>query len=167
MRFVFGIITNAKKPTKLQASLESIWSQTIDTHDIDLAIAGDVHRAERLVYMDYAFKIEMVEAAQNGILGDMRNALGAYMVDRAMADICVLADDDILFKSGFCQAILDFEEDWDVMCVRIENPDGSRYWDWATCFGPTGHHLKPYSEEMDDFWYNTGGIVVCKPEVLQ
>ena len=28
--------------------------------------------------------------------------------------------------------------DVDVLCVRLLNPDGTRYWDWATFGGPRG-----------------------------
>ena len=167
MRVVFGIITNGLRPDKLQATLDSIWTQRIDITNLEVVVAGDVERARNIAHLEAGLLIEEREAAEAGLLGVMRNAIADAILRRyPLPDVCVFADDDILFKLDFCRQIAEFKDDWDLMCPRIENPDGTRYWDWATVGGPKGHRLLDYGE-TDEFWYNTGGLMVCKPAVIQ
>ena len=58
----------------------------------------------------------------------MRNRLA----EKARYDHLVVADDDLLFQPDFYQGLRQFGEDYEVLCVRLLNADGTRYWDWAT-----------------------------------
>jgi GT2 family glycosyltransferase len=100
----------------------------------------------------------VVDALDEGFLGALRNRA----CKASNGDILVVCDDDIVFDDGFCDAVLGFGE-FDVMCARLLNPDGSRYWDW-----------REYPNKMLD--YNVtdtgnicppGALVVLKREVFE
>ena len=150
----FCIITNGKRPAKLLREIDSIRALKVPTFEILVGgappegLPGDVGQ------------VPAIDAAQNGRLGEMRNKLTAV----AKYDHLVVVDDDFIFHSDFIQGIESCGDDWDVLCPRILNPDGSRYWDWATQGGPKGHSLLEYSDK-DENIYVTGGLCVMKAAV--
>src|SRR5262249_9409670 len=104
--------------------------------------------------------VPMGDAAKGGRLGEMRNGL----VERARFTHIVVADDDMVFHPDFHEGLKKFGENYEVQCVRLLNPDGSRYWDWATHGGPRGHILLNY-DETDSRVYVTGGLCIMKASV--
>ncbi len=152
--YSFCLITNGKKPAKLARTIESIRALKIPAFEI--LVAGEVPAGLGDVTV-----VPMADAARGGRLGEMRNAL----VRRARYEHCVVSDDDMVFHDDYYRGLVEFGEDYDVLCVRLLNPDGTRFWDWATCGGPRGHTLLEYSEE-DAFVYPTGGLCLLKTELI-
>jgi glycosyltransferase involved in cell wall biosynthesis len=152
--FSFCIITHGRRPEKLLQEIASIRALQIPHYEI--LVGGDVafELPEGVVF------VPAVAAARAGRLGEMRNRL----VEQARYDHLIVADDDLLLHPDFYQGLLAFGEDYEVMCVRLLNPDGTRFWDWATVGGPRGHSLLPYSE-TDPFVYVTGGLCIMKATV--
>ena len=151
--YSFCIITNGKRPEKLQREIDSIRALNIPRYEI--LVGGDVPAG-----LDQVTVVSLPEAAREGRLGAMRNQL----VERAQYGHVVVADDDLLFQPDFHLGLLEFGEDYEVQCVRFLNPDGTRYWDWATSGGPQGHVLLPY-DQTDPYVYVTGGLCIMKKAV--
>ena len=152
----FCLITNGKRPEKLQAEIASIRALKIPAYEI--LVGGE---APEGLPADVRI-VPAVDAARNGRLGEMRNRL----VEQAKYDHLVVADDDLLFHEDFYTGLKAYGEDWDVLCVRFLNPDGTRFWDWATLGGPKGHKLLDY-DETDPFVYVTGGLCLLKAPVAE
>ena len=150
----FCIITNGKRPFKLLREIESIRALKIPV--LEILVGGAPPDG---LPADVGL-VPAVDAAEHGRLGEMRNKLTAV----ARYDRLVVVDDDFIFQADFIQGIESCGSDWDVLCPRILNPDGSRYWDWATQGGPKGHSLLEYGER-DENIYVTGGLCVMKAEV--
>jgi hypothetical protein len=155
--YSFCIITNGKRPEKLVREIQSIRALEIPAFEIWLS--GIPPEG----WSDPEVKVVLREdAARNGRLGEMRNAI----CRQANFDHLVVADDDLLFQPGFYRGLQAFGEDYDVLCTRLLNPDGTRYWDWATHGGPTGHHLLDYDADDPDV-YVTGGLCIMKTAVFE
>ncbi len=75
--------------------------------------------------------VAMREAARAGRPGEMRNEL----CRRARFETLVVADDDMRFHADFTEGLAQRGDGFDLLSVRLLNPDGTRYWDWAI-FGP-------------------------------
>ena len=150
----FLIITNGKRPRKLAREIESIRALKIPQFEI---LVGGEPPTELPEGVETVLAID---AARNGRLGEMRNALTAA----ARYDHLVVVDDDFLFHSDFYTGLQRYGEGWEALSVRILNPDGSRFWDWATHGGPRGHVLLDYTDD-DDHVYITGGLILLKAEV--
>jgi hypothetical protein len=154
--YSFCIITNGRRPEKLAREIESI--RALGIPDFEILVGGDPPPGLASAGVR---TLRLVDAAANGRLGEMRNAL----CRAARYDHLVVADDDMLFHPDYYEGLKAFGEDYDVLCVRLLNPDGTRYWDWATHGGPTGHHLLAY-DETDPHVYVTGGLCVLKAPVF-
>ena len=150
----FLIITNGKRPRKLVHEIESIRALNIPQHEILVGGEPPTELPEGIE------TVLAIDAARNGRLGEMRNALTAA----ARYDHLVVVDDDFLFHSDFYTGLQRYGDNWDALSVRILNPDGSRFWDWATHGGPRGHVLLDYTDD-DDRVYITGGLILLKAEV--
>ena len=150
----FLIITNGKRPRKLAREIESIRALKIPQFEI---LVGGEPPTE---LPDGVGTVLAVDAARNGRLGEMRNALTAA----ARYDHFVVVDDDFIFHADFYTGLQRYGDDWEALSVRILNPDGSRFWDWATHGGPRGHVLLDYTDD-DDHVYITGGLILLKAEV--
>jgi glycosyltransferase involved in cell wall biosynthesis len=153
--YSFCIITHGKRPDKLRREIESIRAQRIPNSEI--LVGGEIPAD----LGDDLTVVPSVEAARAGRLGEMRNQLAG----RARFDHLVMADDDLIFHADFHRGLQDFGEDYDVMCVRVLSPDGTRYWDWTTFGGPRGHVLLDYTED-DPFVYASGAFCVMKAAVF-
>ncbi len=150
----FLIITNGKRQQKLHREIESIRALGIPQFEILVGGEPPAELPERVG------KVLAIDAARNGRLGEMRNALTAV----AKYDHLVVVDDDFIFHDDFYTGLQRYGDDWEALSVRIHNPDGSRFWDWATHGGPRGHVLLDY-DESGDHVYVTGGLVLLKAEV--
>jgi glycosyltransferase involved in cell wall biosynthesis len=155
--YSFCIITDGKRIPKLVKEIKSIQSLGIPKYEI--LITGEL---PDVVPFDGCKYYPLPDAARNGRLGEMRNFLCA----KAQYDILVVADDDLIFANDFYEGMIHYGNDFDVLCVKLLNADGSRYWDWATLGGPRGHALLDY-EERDPYQYVTGGLCIMKKWVSQ
>ncbi len=155
--YSFCIITNGKRPEKLECEIQSILA--LDIPEVEILLGGEP--PEGFVHPQVQVYL-MADASRQGRLGEMRNCL----CHLARWEHLIVVDDDMLFQPDFYRGLQDFGEDYDVLCVRLLNPDGTRYWDWATHGGPTGHHLLDYAE-TDPFTYVTGGLCVMKAAVFK
>src|SRR5690606_29803013 len=81
-------------------------------------------------------------------------------------DHVVVSDDDLVFTPGFAEGLRRFGEGYDAMSVRLLNPDGTRFWDWASTGGTRGAVLLDY-HDTDPCLYVTGGCVILKPTALE
>lgn len=153
--FSFCIITNGKRPEKLGRLLDSIRALAIP--EVEILLAGEP--PEGFAEADVTV-VPREDAARNGRLGEMRNA----MTRIARHDHLVVTDDDMIFHPDFHTGLQQFGDDWDVLCCRLLNPDGTRYWDWTTHGGPRGHILLEY-DEYDPYLYITGGLCIMKAHV--
>ena len=152
--YSFCIITHGQRAEKLRQQIASIRALNIPAFEI--LVGGEVPAG-----LDKDILIVPVpDAARNGRLGEMRNRL----VERARFDHLVVSDDDMLFHADFYTGLQQFGEDYDLLCSRLLNPDGTRFWDWATVGGPRGQTILDY-DEVDPFTYITGGLCVMKASV--
>jgi len=153
--YSFCIITGGRRREKLARQIASIHALNLPAYEI--LVGGEVSHVPPGVR-----KVALGTAARAGRLGKMRNELGRH----AEYDHLVVADDDLVFDPGFAEGLNRFGESYDAMAVRIINPDGSRFWDWATTGGTKGSVLLDYWD-ADPNAYITGGICVLKTEVLE
>lgn len=148
----FCIITDGRRPALLRETIASIQRLAIPSSEI--LVSG-----EPPADLAGVTCLDATDAARTGRLGAMRNrACRAARFDRV-----VVCDDDMFFHADF-PAALDALDQTDVLCVRLLNPDGTRYWDWATHGGPRGHVLLDYTEQ-DPFVYVTGGLAIMHAHV--
>lgn len=152
--YSFCIITGGQRREKLARQIASIQALNLPAYEI--LVGGEVSHVPPGVR-----KVALTDAARAGRLGKMRNELGRH----AEYDHVVVADDDLVFDPGFAEGLKRFGEGYDALAVRIVNPDGSRFWDWATTGGTKGSVLLDYWD-ADPSAYITGGICVLKTEVL-
>lgn len=157
--FSFCIITDGREPAKLDQLVDSIRYQPFDARRIpyEILVGGIPHKD----IQPSVIRVLMPDHANHGRLGAMRNALCRL----AKYDHLVVCDDDMCFDFHWLDALLAYGDDYQVLCSRIENPDGTRYWDWATSGGPNGHHLLPYNRD-DPHVYVTGGLCLMKRSVF-
>lgn len=151
----YGIITHGRRPEKLRRHLDSLRALHIPVCEILVAGEPPADLGPDVTVVPAA------AAARQGRVSELRNLL----LDRARHDLAVVADDDMIlhadFYKGLCRG-----RDFDALAVRILNPDGTRYWDWATFGGPRGHCLLEPGES-DPFVYLTGGIMALRSEVAR
>jgi len=152
--FSFCIITDGRRPGLLQEEIESIKALALEPSEI--IVAGSVPPG----LTDDVIIIDAPELAFAGRLGAMRNRACA----RAQFDRLIVADDDMYFHPSFAAGVHAAGDAHDVLCVRLLNPDGTRFWDWATIGGPRGHRLLDYAE-TDDHVYITGGLAIMRAHV--
>lgn len=150
----FGIVTNGKRPEKLWREIQTIHDLKVTEYEI--IVCGEL--PENPARTDYTY-IPTV-AAKMGQLGRMRNLI----CEAAKHDTIVITDDDIIFTTDFYIGLLTYGDDYDILCTKLLNPDGTRNWDWVTKGGPRGHILLEYYE-TDPYIYCTGGRIVLHRNV--
>jgi hypothetical protein len=151
----FCIITNGKRPQMLSAALKSIHNLRVPSYELIVSGSAPQDLDTNVEVLD------MREAALSGDLGAMRNAA----VDRARSELVVISDDDMFFDPNFFSAIKAKIETYDLLAVAVENPDGSRYWDWAEYNPPHVHQKIPYGTPSP-YIYITGGILVGRRSAI-
>ncbi|MGD1019103.1 MAG: glycosyltransferase [Verrucomicrobiia bacterium] len=152
--YSFCIITGGQRRAILERQIASI--RALGLPHVEILVGGDVSNVP-----DGVHKVDMAAAARAARLGKMRNTLARI----ARFDHLVISDDDIVFDKNFGDGLKRFGEGYDAMAVRVVNPDGSRFWDWATTGGTKGSVLLDYWD-ADPYVYITGGICVLKADVL-
>ena len=162
-RISIAIITNSGLPGKesrkegLRRLLESIRTSGIPSDKLEILIAGAVGQDYPGVRV-----LELPDQADGGHVSRMRNALA----DVAQGDLIIHCDDDIIFTPGYWVAIVPFlEQDWDILCTKLLNPDGTRYWDWAAYVPGLGQTLLPYDVSGHTYSYATGGHALYRRSV--
>ncbi len=106
--------------------------------------------------------IQEPELAASGNVCAMRNAA----IRASQSELVIHCDDDILFTPGYWQAVSPaLKGDWDILCTRLLNPNGTRYWDWAAYYPEKGQTLLPYDVD-DPFVYATGGHAIYRRSVF-
>ncbi|MBL0938550.1 MAG: hypothetical protein IBJ03_06635 [Gemmatimonadaceae bacterium] len=145
----FCVITDGRRPALLQDMIASIRALALPAWEV--IVAGNVPSG----LGDDVRVLHAPELALAGRLGAMRN----LACRSARFDQLVVSDDDMHFHPELAEVLTDRDPAVDVMCVRLLNPDGTRYWDWATHGGPRGHTLLSY-DETDDHVYVTGGLAI-------
>jgi len=154
--YSFCLITDGRRSQQLAAEIATIRALQLPAYEI--IVSGRVPFALEGVRV-----IAAAHHALAGQLGAMRNLACAA----AQYDHLIVADDDMRFHPDFANGLrylVANAADIDVLCVRLLNPDGTRYWDWATWGGPRGHTLLDY-HESDAFVYVTGGLAIMKAAV--
>jgi len=154
MGITFGIITNGARPEKLWRQVQSIHDLNVPEYEI--LIAGQL--PDNPIRFDYEYLPTI--AAKLGQLGRMRNLI----CEHAKYDTICITDDDILFKDDFYIGLQRYGNNYDILCTKLLNPDGSRNWDWVTKGGKRGHVLLEYWED-DPKVYCTGGRIILKKHV--
>lgn len=152
--YSFCIITHGKRPEKLLRQVASI--RALHLPEYEILVAGKVADVPEGVR-----RLDLALTAASGRTGKLRNAA----VRQARFDHVVVTDDDMRFDPGFGEGLKRFGEGYEAMAVRMLNPDGSRFWDWATVGGSRGGVLLDYWDG-DPNVYITGGCCVLKAEVL-
>ena len=159
----FIIITDGKRPDKFKRLIYSIINQNVP--EFEIIISG------RLSHYDLSFiqtldnsnihYVDSKKEADEGKLGQMRNR----GCEKARYDLLIVSDDDMVFQDGFYQAISSYEVYFDVLCPRILNPDGTRFWDWSIK-NSNEHRLIEYNEIHKD-QYITGGMCIMKAKTFK
>ena len=140
----FCIVTAGQRAALLATLIRSIRAQQIPTFEI--LVVGRHHSEDGIRYLPAE------AAAAAGQLGAMRN----HAVASARCGRIVMLDDDIVLAPDWYGQLRGAALDADVVTCQLRVPDGSRYWDHATCGGPGGHRMLD-PEESDAHVYMTGG----------
>lgn len=137
--YSFIVITDGDEPKKLTNLINSIHAQQMDF--------------ETLVVKD---------KDHTGRLGMLRNK----GCQNAQGEIFIVLDDDMILHPDFAQGIEKFSDafTWDVMSVRILNPDNSRFWDWKG-YENGKNWLMDYGD-TDQRVSLTGGLCIMKRKVF-
>ncbi|MBI3831172.1 MAG: FkbM family methyltransferase [Planctomycetes bacterium] len=101
--------------------------------------------------------------AATGQLCTIRNA--AWQA--ANTDIVIQCDDDVVFTKGYWNGVSkSLRDNWDILCTRLLNPNGTRNWDWAAFYPERGQTLLPYGVN-DPNVYATGGHAIFRKRVTK
>lgn len=137
MKYSFVIITDNQEPDKLNRLIASIQAQKMD--------------CEVLVSVD---------KDKTGRLGLLRNR-GCR---QAQGSIFIVLDDDMILHDDFAAGIERLGDNWEVMSVRILNPDYTRFWDWKG-YEKGLNWLMDYGDN-DPRVSLTGGFCILRREVF-
>jgi hypothetical protein len=152
--YSFGIITNGKRIEKLRRLVKSIRMQRLASDHMEILIAGCV---DGPLGLGDVRRFSMVEQAEGGKLGAMRNVLAR----EARFNKFVCLDDDFLLHPGWAEAVEEVQDDFDIATGIILNPDLSRYCDWVNII-ENYTFLRAYHETFDTCQYVTGGYGIYK-----
>jgi len=147
MRISFIIISNGKKPDKVENQIKSIEDLNIPEYEI---IISGIYSSE--ISNNNIHYINDEYNANRGSLGGLRNTACSI----ASYENIVVSDDDMLFTSDWYSNLLK-SPDFDILTTRILNPDGTRFWDNACYMSPNKGHMIMNPDEKDDFLYMSGG----------
>ena len=107
--------------------------------------------------------LEQSEWAAGGKVCALRNAA----ISAARGKWIIHCDDDILFTTGYWQSVQKhLNDDADILCTRLLNPNGTRYWDWAAFYSGKGQTLLPY-DVLDSAVYATGGHAIYRRAIFE
>jgi GT2 family glycosyltransferase len=148
----FCVISNGERPENLERLLASIHTQGIRSYEVIVAgLAGPDNLCRY---------IPEEQAAAEGKVSFLRNRAAAA----ARFTRLVFCDDDTLFGKNWYRCLVPDLGRADLITTRIINPDGTRFWDWASFGGPGGHQLLEY-DDTSPYLYLTGGMLVVKTDV--
>lgn len=136
----FCVITDMKREFKLKALIHSIHNMTFgEDYEIIIAVDNGEHK-----------------------LGKLRN----QACRGALGDILVVCDDDLVFDTEFYKELAEYPYAWNVLCPRLLNVDGSRYWDWRWRNGDS-QKMVSYDQPDDGSICPPGAITVLRRAVLE
>ena len=137
MKYSFVIITDNQEPEKLKRLIGSIQAQKMD--------------CEVLVSVD---------KDKTGRLGLLRNK----GIRQSQGETIISLDDDMILHNDFHSGLVRYGNNFDVMSVRILNPDYTRFWDWKG-FENGKNWLMDYGD-TDKRVSLTGGFCILKRYVF-
>lgn len=151
----FCLISNGKNMTKLKLSIASIRATMKDSKvNFDITIAGKV-KIEGVTCVDAVYE------AENGYVAKMRNIAAS----NSKYDTIVWMDDDMILATYFLAKLRKYSSinPWDVLGIKILQPDGGRCWDRATL---NPHTMIDYdATEYQGKLYQTSGLVIMRRNV--
>lgn len=106
--------------------------------------------------------IEVPELVANKEWNKIRNIL----LQEAKHPVVVFIREDTCPDPNFYDTLLGFYDDFDILNLRVLNPDGTRHWDWASRGGPLGDRLVPY-DEQDEFITACPALFIAKRDTLR
>ena len=107
--------------------------------------------------------LPLADLAESGQVSALRNRA----IKEAQGDWIVQCDDDVIFAPGYVSAVRNaLVENADILCTRLLNPNGTRYWDWAAFVPGKGQTLLPYAVH-DTHVYATGGHAVYRRSIFE
>lgn len=143
-----GLPQYAQRITYLKRLLKSIDLAGFPQDSMEVIVVGAV--PDTATVSNY---IGAANFARMGLVSHLRN----LALDAANGDIIIHCDDDIMFTPGYWEAVSKtLDSPWDILCTRLLNPNGTRYWDWTAYYPGRGQTLLPY-DSQDDYVYATGG----------
>lgn len=156
------ITTNGGKPDKTVNLINSINSAFLKVPELDYQIIvsgmfNSLPKYNSVLYVDKTL------AANNGMLGEMRNA-GA---ENAKYDVLVFCDDDLYFDSNWGLNFKKYYEnnEFDILGTQVRLFDGSRYWDRATI---NPHQMIDYDCKLyRGMLYQSGAYWIIKKSVWE
>lgn len=102
-----------------------------------------------------------IDANDEGLLGKLRNKA----TQAATGDYIIVSDDDIVFDVDFYRGLLEYGDQWDVLCTRLLNPDSSRYWDWRAVEEDGKQYMVEYDIPDNGLICPPGALVLLKPYI--
>lgn len=151
----FCTITSGRRPELLETVLRSIRAQRVP--ELEVVLVGDcTSRADALT-------VTAREHAEAGRLGAMRN----LAVAAARHDTLVILDDDVVLAADWYESLCAYPREFDILTSQVRLPDGSRYWDHATCGGALGHRILAPDEQDPNVYMTGGGGWVMKRRVVE
>lgn len=133
----FCLIERLVDVKRLLKTLESIRALGLPRYEILLAAESDIGG-----YVDFNIRrIQLQSALAQGRRGLVRNTL----VQSALGEVIVSCTNDIFFTHNFRKIVEVSDHSSDILVPRIENPDGTRYWDWFV-FDDEVQQLLEYSD---------------------
>lgn len=159
MNFSICIITNAgldvhaRRRVYLKRLLASLPNAGFSKENSEVIIAGALFED---LQCDHA--LSLTNLAESKQVSALRN----LAIAKASGDWIVQCDDDLLFSPGYVENISESLNGMaDIICTRLLNPNGTRYWDWAAYIPTKGQTLLPYDTE-DSNVYATGGHAIYR-----
>jgi len=151
----YCLISNGKKLDRLNLSIKSIHATMKDSNvDYDITIAGSVD-------VPGVNCIDATYEAENGYVAKMRN----IAADNSKYNTIVWMDDDMILAPYFLPKLIKYSKTnpWDVLGIKILQPDGGRVWDRATL---QPHTMIDYdATEFPGRLYQTSGLVIMRRSV--
>ena len=164
MQFSICIITNAglrgqsHRREYLLRLLASLPAAGFTLENSEVIVAGALFDGVACTHA-----LPLADLAESGQVSALRNRA----IKEAQGDWIVQCDDDVIFAPGYVSAVRNaLAEDADIVCTRLLNPNGTRYWDWAAFVPGKGQTLLPYAVH-DKHVYATGGHALYRRSIFE
>jgi glycosyltransferase involved in cell wall biosynthesis len=151
----FCIITGRRTYSDIEKVVESI--QRLNYPYFEIIVIGNIPSL-----IQGCITLSNRKAVEQGWFGSLRNQGAAA----AKFTTLVFLNDDITLDASFGSILFEYlltpeqNNNWFVAQPRILNPDGTRYWDWATYGGPRGHCLLAYSHKDPETYLQSSAYII-------